>query len=161
MQPVAVVGAGSWGTALAIHLARCGHDVRLWVREPELLEAMQKTRENTIFLPGFRLPDLVRPCGTFDEALADAPLVLSAVPSHGTREVLRTAARFIEPSATIVSATKGLELDTLLRISEVIAEELGDRHRIVVLSGPSFAVEVARELPTAVCAASTDAAAAE
>ncbi len=161
MQSVAVVGAGSWGTALAIHLARCGHDVRLWVREPELLEAMRKTGENTIFLPGFRLPDAVRPCATFDEALHDARLVLSAVPSHGTRQVLRTAAPFLDPSATIVSATKGLELDTLLRISEVIAEELGDRHRVVVLSGPSFAVEVARELPTAVCAASTDPAAAE
>jgi glycerol-3-phosphate dehydrogenase (NAD(P)+) len=161
MRRVAVIGAGSWGTTLAIHLARSGHDVRLWVREPELLETMHATGENTMFLPGFVLPESVRPYGTFEEALKGAGLVLSAVPSHGTRDVLRSAAPFIEPSATIVSATKGLEPGTLLRISQVITDELGDRHRVVVLSGPSFAVEVARQLPTAVCAASTDLRAAE
>jgi len=161
MKRVAVIGAGSWGTALAIHLARNGHDVRLWVREPELLEAMRQTGENTMFLPGFPLPGAVRPCHRFDEALADSGLVVSAVPSHGTRDVLRAAAPFMEPSATIVTATKGLEPNTLLRVSEVITEELGEGHRVVALSGPSFAVEVARQLPTAVSAASTDAAAAE
>ncbi len=160
MQRVAVIGAGSWGTALAIHLGRSGHDVALWVREPELLDAMRASGENTVFLPGFALPDSVRPSSAFDEVLRGARLVVSAVPSHGTRSVLRAAAPFIDPDATIISATKGLELDTLQRISEVIAEELGDR-RLVVLSGPSFAVEVARQLPTAVCAASADARAAE
>ena len=161
MKRVAVIGAGSWGTALAIHLARNGHDVRLWVREPELLEAMRRTGENTMFLPGFPLPGTVRPCRRFDEALDACGLVVSAVPSHGTRGVLRAAAPFVQPSATIVTATKGLEPDTLLRVSEVITEELGERHGVVALSGPSFAVEVARQLPTAVSAASTDAAAAE
>jgi glycerol-3-phosphate dehydrogenase (NAD(P)+) len=161
MQPVAVVGAGSWGTALAIHLATSGHDVRLWIREPELLVAMRATGENTMFLPGFAVPPSVRPCATFEEALDGARLVVSAVPSHVTRDVMRAAAPWLDPSATIVSATKGLEPDTLLRISEVITEELGGGHRVVVLSGPSFAVEVARKLPTAVCAASLDAAAAE
>ena len=161
MRRVAVVGAGSWGTALAIHLARNGHSVRLWVREPELLEAMRATGENTMFLPGFALPEDVQPVASFAEALDGARLVLSAVPSHGTRDVLREAGRFMDPSATIVSATKGLEPETLLRTSQVISEELGDRHRVVVLSGPSFAVEVARQLPTAVCAASTDLEAAE
>jgi glycerol-3-phosphate dehydrogenase (NAD(P)+) len=95
------------------------------------------------------------------EAVDGTRLVVSAVPSHGTRQVLRAAGAFLPRDATIVSATKGLELDTLLRISQVVAEELGDRHRIVVLSGPSFATEVARQLPTAVCAASADQAAAE
>ncbi len=161
MKRVAVIGAGSWGTALAIHLARVGHDVPLWVREPDVLEAMRSTGENRTFLPGFTLPDGVRPCGTLAEAVEGAHMVLSAVPSHGTRAVIREAAPFIEPDAIIVSATKGLELDTLLRVSQVIASETGDAQRVVVLSGPSFAAEVARELPTAVCAASTDAAAAE
>ncbi len=161
MERVAVIGAGSWGTALALHLARNGHEVRLWVREPELLEAMRAKGENTMFLPGFPLSGGVRPCEAFDEALAGSALVVSAVPSHGTRHVLRAAAPFVQPSATIVTATKGLEPDTLLRVSQVITEELGERHRVVALSGPSFAVEVARELPTAVCAASTDPAAAE
>ncbi len=160
MQRVAVIGAGSWGTALAIHLARRGHAVRLWVREPELLEAMQARGENTMFLPGFRLPDGVQPCGDFAEALRDARVILSAVPSHGTREVLRAAAPFVGRDATIVSATKGLEPGSLLRVSEVIGQELGESRPVVVLSGPSFAAEVARELPTAVCAASTHAAAA-
>lgn len=161
MKPVAVIGAGSWGTALALHLARCGHDVRLWVREPELLDAMRAKGENTMFLPGFQLPAAVRPCATFEEALGDSRLIVSAVPSHGTRQVLRAATPFLHPSATVVTATKGLEPETLLRISQVIAEEIGERHRVVALSGPSFAVEVARQLPTAVCAASADAAAAE
>ncbi len=156
MQRVAVIGAGSWGTALAIHLGRSGHDVRLWVREPELLEAMRVSGENTMFLPGFALPDSVHPSGALDEVLRDTRLVVSAVPSHGTRAVLRAAAPLIERNATMISATKGLELDTLQRISEVITEELGDHRPIVVLSGPSFAVEVARHLPTAVCAASTE-----
>lgn len=161
MKCVSVIGAGSWGTALAMHLARNGHEVRLWVREPDLLEAMRATRENDLFLPGFRLPDAVRPCGTFEETLEDSRLVVCAVPSHGTRQVLRAALPFLPASATIVTATKGLEADTLLRMSEVMTQELGHRHRVVALSGPSFAVEVARQLPTAVCAASLDAAAAE
>jgi glycerol-3-phosphate dehydrogenase (NAD(P)+) len=122
---------------------------------------MRATGENTMFLPGFAVPPSVRPCATFEEALDGARLVVAAVPSHVTRDVMRAAAPWLDPSATIVSATKGLEPDTLLRISEVITEELGGGHRVVVLSGPSFAVEVARKLPTAVCAASLDAAAAE
>jgi glycerol-3-phosphate dehydrogenase (NAD(P)+) len=122
---------------------------------------MRTAGENAVFLPGFSLPAGVRPCATFEEALPGAHLVLSAVPSHGTRAVLRAAATCVDRDAIVISATKGLELDSLQRISQVIAEELGASRRIVVLSGPSFAVEVARSLPTAVCAASADASAAE
>lgn len=160
MERVAVIGAGSWGTALAIHLARAEKDVRLWVREPELLERIAATGENTMFLPGFKLPPGIEAHGTLDGALADARLIVFAVPSHFARNVLRAAAPFIKPSATVVSATKGLEPDTLERISQVIESEVRTAHRVVVLSGPSFAVEVARQLPTAVCAASVDAEAA-
>jgi glycerol-3-phosphate dehydrogenase (NAD(P)+) len=161
MSIVAVVGAGSWGTALAVHLGRIGHDVRLWVRESDLAADMQASRVNHIFLPGVGLPSSVAPCSTFEEALGGAEFVLLAVPSHGLRSVLRTAGPLVPASAVLVSAAKGLETDTLLRMSEVIAQELGEGRPIVALSGPSFAAEVARELPTAVSVASADFAAAE
>ncbi len=161
MNSVAVIGAGSWGTALAIHLGRGGHQVRLWVRERELHADMVERRVNTMFLPDVPLPEAVTPCVTVAEALVGADLVVCAVPSHGTRSVLRAAAPFIRPTATIVSATKGLESDTLLRMSEIIAQELGDERPIAVLSGPSFALEVARGLPTAVSVACRDLQAAE
>ena len=153
---VAVVGAGGWGTALAVHLGRLGHEVRLWVREPEVLATIVEQRVNTLFLPGVALPDSVVPSAELREALDGAALVVSAVPSHGTRHVLRAAAPFVAPGATIVSATKGLELGSLMRMSQVIAEELGDTRAVAVLSGPSFALEVARGLPTAVSVACAD-----
>jgi glycerol-3-phosphate dehydrogenase (NAD(P)+) len=161
MSIIAVVGAGSWGTALAVHLGRIGHNVRLWVRESDLVADMQASRVNHIFLPGVGLPPSVAPCSAFEEALDGAEFVLLAVPSHGLRGVLRTAGPLVPASAVLVSAAKGLETDTLLRMSEVIAQELGEERPIVVLSGPSFAAEVARELPTAVSVASVDLAAAE
>jgi glycerol-3-phosphate dehydrogenase (NAD(P)+) len=161
MKDIAVLGAGGWGTALAVHLARVGHDVRLWAREADVVAAMRERRENPVFLPGITLPDAVRPCAGFDEALAGVTLVLLATPSHGTRAVLKAAGPLVHPGATVVSATKGLEVDTLLRPSEVAQQELGPHRPVVVLSGPSFAREVARGLPTAVCAASANAAAAE
>jgi glycerol-3-phosphate dehydrogenase (NAD(P)+) len=161
MKDIGVLGAGSWGTALAVHLARVGHGVRLWAREPEVVGDMKNRRENTAFLAGVPLPDAVRPCSRFDEALEGVDLVLLVTPSHGTRAVLRAAAPWVHPAATIVSATKGLEHDTLLRASEVIAQEMGPTRPVVVLSGPSFAREVAAGLPTAVCAASASRAAAE
>jgi glycerol-3-phosphate dehydrogenase (NAD(P)+) len=161
MNDIAVLGGGSWGTALAVHLASVGHDVRLWVREPEVVSAIREARENRVFLPGVSLPPAVRACAALDEALAGVSLVLVVTPSHGTRGVIRAAAPYIEPGAVIVSATKGIEVETLLRPSEVIAQEAGAGRPIVALSGPSFAREVASGLPTAVCAASLDAAAAE
>jgi glycerol-3-phosphate dehydrogenase (NAD(P)+) len=156
MKTVAVLGGGSWGTALAVHLARIGHAVRLWAREEDLVARMAAGRINDVFLPGVVLPPLVQPCDGFAEALAGAEMVVAAAPSHGTRQVMRDAARWVEPDATIVLATKGLETGSLLRMSQVVTEELGDRRSIVVLSGPSFAVEVAAELPTAVSVASAN-----
>ncbi len=161
MNDIAILGGGSWGTALAAHLAGVGHHVRLWAREPELVADMRSARENRRFLPGVALPDAVEPCDRLDVALAGVELVLVVVPSHGVRGVVRAAAPHVRPRATIVSATKGLEVDTLLRPSEVLAQELGPDRPVVALSGPSFAREVAAGLPTAVCVASTDLAAAE
>jgi glycerol-3-phosphate dehydrogenase (NAD(P)+) len=161
MRRVTVLGAGSWGTALAVHLGRIGHDVRLWARDPSLAAEISERRANAVYLPDISLPDSVTVTDALVEALFDTELIVSAIPSHGCRAVMRTAAPFISSRATIVSATKGLESETLLRMSEVIAEELGADPAIVVLSGPSFAVEVAQQLPTAVLAASSDARAIE
>jgi glycerol-3-phosphate dehydrogenase (NAD(P)+) len=154
MRNVAVVGAGSWGTALAVHLGRIGHDVRLWARDPALVDEMSTRRANAIYLPDVALPDGVSVTHDIRLAVRDAELVVSAIPSHGCRDVVRIVAPHLAPRAVIVSATKGLEADTMLRMSEVIAHETHGAHPVVVLSGPSFAVEVARQLPTAVLAAS-------
>lgn len=158
---IAVLGAGGWGTALAVHLARAGHDVRLWGRDVALVADMLQRRANPTYLSGTIFPEGLRPTADLADALAGVDLVVAAVPSHGTREVLRHAARFVPPGSTIVSATKGLEQGSLFRMSEIIGQELGARHDVAVLSGPSFASEVVRGLPTAVCVASHSAATVE
>jgi glycerol-3-phosphate dehydrogenase (NAD(P)+) len=151
-----VVGAGSWGTALAMHLARVGHDVPLCARDVALATRMRETRENAEYLPGLALPDRVWPTHETAAAVADASIIVWAVPSHGTRDTLRAIAGAVRPGTIVVSATKGLERLTWTRMSQVLAEELPASCPVVVLSGPSFAHEVARELPTAVVAAATD-----
>lgn len=153
LQPVAVLGSGGWGTALAVHLGGLGKQVRLWARDPALVAAMLADRENRIYLPETELPSAVQPMSSLEEALDGAMCVVSAVPSHGTRDVLKRAAPAIADDAVIVSATKGIEGGTLLRMTEVIAQELGSERRVTVLSGPSFSRELAQELPTAVCVA--------
>ena len=161
MRTVTVLGAGSWGTALAVHLGRVGHDVRLWARDPSLVDEMSARRVNSVYLPDVLFPESVSVTHGLADALRDAELVVSAVPSHGCRAVMKSASASLAAHAVIVSATKGLEAGTLLRMSEVIAQEAGVTHPVVVLSGPSFAIEVARQLPTAILAASHDAAAIE
>jgi len=161
VRTVTVLGAGSWGSALAVHLGRVGHDVRLWARDAALVEQMSARRANSVYLPDVMFPESVAVTHTLADALRDAELVVSAVPSHGCRGVMRAGSGSLAPRAVIVSATKGLEADTLLRMSQVIEHEAGPTHPVVVLSGPSFASEVARQLPTAILAASRDAAAIE
>jgi glycerol-3-phosphate dehydrogenase (NAD(P)+) len=111
---------------------------------------------NAVYLPDIRFPARVRVTEDLEDALRDAELVVAAVPSHGTRAIVKRAAPLIRPGATVVSATKGLEQETLFRMSEVIRQELGSKIQVAVLSGPSFAVELARQLPTAVSVASDD-----
>jgi glycerol-3-phosphate dehydrogenase (NAD(P)+) len=161
MRTVTVLGAGSWGTALAVHLGRVGHSVQLWARDQALVDDMTTRRANAVYLPDVTLPPDVSVTHSLPDALRGAELVVAAIPSHGCRDVIRAASPSFAPGAVIVSATKGLEAITLLRMSEVIASEAGDGHPVVVLSGPSFAIEVARQLPTAVLAASLDAQAME
>lgn len=153
MTRIGVLGAGSWGTTLAVHLGHVGHDVRLWARDADLVMRMQRDRVNTTYLPDIAFPATLVPCDTIETALDGAEVVVSAVPSHGTRSVIRAARACLADGAIVVSATKGLETNTLRRMSEVIREELDPARAIVVLSGPSFAVETARQLPTAVCVA--------
>ncbi len=160
MSRIAVLGAGSWGTALAVHLARAGRPVRLWARDEGLAAEMAATRNNPRYLSGISLPPDVEPTSCLEAALGDAQFVVVAVPSHGLRSVVRLASNSIAPQAIVVSATKGLETESLRRMSQVIEEETNARFPVVVLSGPSFASEVAAGLPAAVLAASSDQAAA-
>lgn len=149
-SPAAVFGCGGWGTALAVHLASTGRPVRLWGRDPVLVGSLTENRINSVYLPDVVLPELVQPMGSIGTALSGARYVVIAVPSHGLRDVVRQIAGYIESDTTIVSAVKGIEETTLFRMSEVIQEEVVASCSIVVLSGPSFAPEVARCLPTAV-----------
>src|SRR5512141_868733 len=155
-----VVGGGAWGTALASHCARAGLPVRLWIREPEVAEAVNARHENARYLPGAELPASLQATCRLDEALADAEVALMVVPSEFCRAIYAEAHRLAPAGTILVSATKGLETDTLRRMSEVAAAEAPGR-ALAVLSGPSFALEVARALPTAVVVASADHAVAE
>jgi glycerol-3-phosphate dehydrogenase (NAD(P)+) len=156
MQTVAVLGAGSWGTALSVHLARLGHEVRLWGRDPALVERLVETGENAVYLPGVAL-ERVHATADLDAAVGGATLVVVAVPSQGLRAVVHRAIADVPLSVPFVSTTKGLEHGTLFRMSEVIADEAGPTRPVAVLSGPTFAAEVAAGLPTAVSVASSSA----
>ncbi len=160
MSEIAVIGAGAWGTALSIVAARRGnHRVRLWAYEPEVRESIAKQRENSLFLPGQLVPENVVATGDFEEALAGAQIVISVMPSNHCRRLFESMRPWLRPDMLFVSATKGLEEQSLLRMTEVIAQVVGNgfRPRLGALSGPSFAKEVARGDPTAVTIASPDA----
>jgi len=152
----AVLGAGSWGTALAMHLSGVGHDVTLWGRDRALIAEMAERRANPTYLPDLLFPKSLAVSADLSVALADVRHVVVAVPSHGMRALLRQAVPHLPADAILVSAAKGLEADTLMSMSQVMAQETRELHPVVVLSGPSFAAEVARGLPTALVAASHD-----
>ena len=160
MKKIAIIGGGSWGTALAIALTRssCAHRLALWAHSADVVEMLAARRVNEIYLSGFELPADVEVTGSLEKALAGASIVLGVVPSAHARAIYRAIRPYVAPDSIFVSATKGLEPDTHARISELIAEEigLGSSIRIAVLSGPSFALEVAAGDPTAVVLASAD-----
>jgi glycerol-3-phosphate dehydrogenase (NAD(P)+) len=155
-----VVGSGSWGTALALLLARRGHSVRLWAQREEAASVIRDTARNDRHLPGVVLPQGLDVTSDLAGAVDEAEAVWVALPSEVCRGIYRRLAGVLPGAATLVSATKGLEVDTLRRMTEVAAEE-APGHALAVLSGPSFALEVAREQPTAVVVASRDLAVAE
>ncbi|MFP6665620.1 MAG: NAD(P)H-dependent glycerol-3-phosphate dehydrogenase [Deltaproteobacteria bacterium] len=154
-----VIGAGSWGTALAIQLARAGHATTLWSRQAEHADKMRETRENSRYLPGCPLPPAVATTANLENAVGAASEVLvCAVPSHAVREIMGAVRPWLSGETIIVSATKGIEEGTSKRMSEVISEATGAGERVTVISGPSFAREVAEEMPTVVTVAAKDAA---
>jgi glycerol-3-phosphate dehydrogenase (NAD(P)+) len=159
MSHLAVMGAGGWGTALGILAGRAGHEVRLWSRNEQVVDEVNRERVNSAYLAPHRIPESVRASVDVGEVLKGAEIVILAAPSHATRELLGRMSGAVEPGMVFVSATKGVEVETGKRISEIVCEVLGERasaRRFVCLSGPSFAKEVAAGQPTAVVAASTD-----
>lgn len=158
MRNLAIIGAGSWGTALAMALGPRFERVRLWVYETGLAARMAANGENDVYLPGFQLPANVEVTSSLGLALEDASLVLSVMPSHLVRGLYQQMLPYLTERMAFVSATKGLENGTLLRMSEVIAAILAPRmpFPVAVISGPTFAREVAAGQPTALVVASTD-----
>jgi len=164
VKKIAIIGGGSWGTALAMVLSRSSrqHHLALWAHSADVVEMLSTRRINEIYLPGFDLPANVNVTGSFQTALEGADIILGVMPSAHARDMYRAMRPHIEPHSVFVSATKGLEPATHSRISEVIAEEIGTEEigpdsRIAVLSGPSFAAEVAAGDPTVAVLASVDA----
>jgi glycerol-3-phosphate dehydrogenase (NAD(P)+) len=156
MTLVAVLGAGSWGTTLANLLAAKGDTVRLWAYEPEVADAINRDHENPVFLPGVRLEPGLRAYADPRDAVMDVPVIVSAPPSQAVRSVLTRIADVVRPGTLAVSATKGIETDSLALMSAVF-EQCLPQVRFAALSGPSFATEVCQGQPTLVVAASRDA----
>jgi glycerol-3-phosphate dehydrogenase (NAD(P)+) len=156
MKTLAIIGGGSWGTALACVLGPRFDRVRLWIHEPDIAARMQQSRVNDVFLPGVSIPANVEISNSVERTLAAADIVLSVMPSHVVRGVYARMLPWLTPEMRIVSASKGLESGTLLRLSQVIREVTGPEYRIAVLSGPTFASEAAAGKPTALVIASED-----
>ena len=143
---IVVLGSGGWGTAAAMLLSDNGHAVTLWSHDPQKAELLNETRENPL-LKGVRIPERITVTSDLS-SLASAEMVVFASPSFALRSVAHEAAPHLKEGALLVSLTKGIERGTHLRMSEIIAQECGDRYHVAVLSGPSHAEEVARRLPT-------------
>lgn len=152
-KKIAVLGAGSWGTALAVTLAGKGHDVRVWDIKPEHIADLSEHRENRRYLPGVLFGETLRPVKDAGQAIGDADIVLFAAPAQHFRSALATAMPYLKPGVVLVNVAKGIEQKTLLRLSQIAQEQLPDAD-YVVLSGPSHAEEVGRAMPTTVVAAS-------
>ncbi|MDA1062774.1 MAG: NAD(P)-dependent glycerol-3-phosphate dehydrogenase [Proteobacteria bacterium] len=154
----AVVGAGSWGTALALQFARSGCDVRLWGRHTAQQQQLARDRANERYLPGIAFPDNLLPVTSLAECLDGVRDVLVAVPNHGLRETLVAIRPFLDDQSRVCWATKGFELHSGKLPHQVVAEELGAYRHVAVLSGPTFAREVGKQLPTAMTVAANDSA---
>jgi len=156
-RPIAIIGGGAWGTALAVNLGSRGVPVRLWMHEDELVQRMLVRRDNPVFLPGVEIPDAVVPTDDVAVAVTGVSLVVFAVPTPFARALYGQLGRQIGPRVPVAVATKGIEEDTLLLPTEVAASCLAPTTPIAAISGPSFAEEVARGVPTAIVVAAEDA----
>ena len=158
MAQIAVIGAGSWGTALAKVLADKGHEVALWGRAAEHVDDIEKKRINAKYLPNAQLPATLKATADLEAAVRDKSWIVSVVPSHTVRDVLGRAGKAMRPDAVVVSASKGIENESLATMDEVLKDVLPGRlgSQLAFLSGPSFAKEVGAGLPTAVVMASRD-----
>jgi len=157
-KKIAVIGAGSWGTALALVLGQKGLDVTLWGHRKEHVQALQQARENTAYLPGFAFPDSIKITADIKEAVKGRTMVVMVVPSHVFRDVFLSLVPFLTPSCHIISATKGIENNSLMTMTQVMDDVLSPYSGMHsgVLSGPSFAKEVAQGIPTAVTVAANE-----
>ena len=155
MDKVCVLGAGSWGSALALVLAKNGYDVSLWTRDKEQADSINKTKENTDYLPGVLFPNNIKVTTNIEDSVSNSKLIVLAVPSQAIRGISKQIKPFVKDEQILVDVAKGLEKGTGLRLSEVCREELPN-NPYVTLSGPSHAEEVARDIPTTVVVASED-----
>ena len=155
-KSISVIGAGSWGTALSIHLAKCGYKVNLWVYEKSLCKKIEETKENAIFLPGFSLSKLIYPTNSLEKAIGKNDIILIVVPTNFIRNIVSMMAPFLIPNSVIINAGKGIEIDSLSLISDILKQTLPSKYKFATLSGPTFATEVARGDPSAIVAASVE-----
>jgi glycerol-3-phosphate dehydrogenase (NAD(P)+) len=153
---VGVIGAGSWGTAISLLLAENGHEVDLWVYETDLLKILKEKSENEMFLPGFKLPNTIQPTNSLEEAVVDKDIVFLVSPTHSIRNVVEKFAIFLKPGCLVVNASKGIEIDTLLTVDQILESILPTHCLRGCISGPTFAKEIAQKVPSAIVAAAHD-----
>lgn len=152
-ESLGIIGAGSWGTALALLLAEKGYSFPLWVYEEDLCASMIKKRENTLFLPGFPLHQNIHPTASLKEAVADKSILLLVVPTHVMRQTIKNIKPYLKPGCLLINASKGIENETLCTIHQILEQELDVPHTSAAISGPTFAKEIAQGLPSALVAA--------
>ncbi|RKD34324.1 NAD(P)H-dependent glycerol-3-phosphate dehydrogenase [Thermohalobacter berrensis] len=153
LSKIGILGGGSWGTALAVLLAKKGYDIDLWIRNKEQCDNINFSKENVKYLPGVIIPNNVKILNDIEKVVLDKEIIVLAVPSHAVRETLKKIKNKVDKEKTIVNVSKGIECDTLMRISEIVDEEIPNIN-YAVLSGPSHAEEVAKDIPTTIVTAS-------
>jgi glycerol-3-phosphate dehydrogenase (NAD(P)+) len=153
-QSITVIGGGSWGTALSIHLSKNGHRVNLWVYEKFLCKQIKETKENSIFLPGVILPKTINPTSSIKEAIGENDIIVMVVPTNFIRNVAERMAQFLKPNSIVINAGKGIETGSLCRIQQILKETLPQTSSFATLSGPTFSIEIAEGKPSAIVVAS-------
>ncbi|MGV7221186.1 MAG: NAD(P)H-dependent glycerol-3-phosphate dehydrogenase [Nitrospinales bacterium] len=154
--PIGVIGAGSWGTALSLLLARKNHQIDLWVYEKDLLHQIKDFRENKLFLPGYKIPENIIPTGSIENAISGKKIILLVAPTHVIRKILTSIREIIEPNCIIINASKGIENDSLFTSHQMMQEVLTKPYIPAILSGPTFAKEIAEGVPSCAVAACKD-----